>query len=112
MENNNKILHKKLELYEKFVKDLKELEQFEKKNPLEESIIIENHKIKSNLSESFLVIDNGKKLDELPIKEVNLINEQNNLHNYNKAKEYVEKTNYAYSIAKHVTGVISWFMLL
>lgn len=108
----NKILHKKLELYEKFFKDLKELESLEKINPLENSIIVENNKVKSNLSESFLVIEHSKKVEELPSKEINIITEQDNLHNYNKAKEYAEKTNYVYSVAKYVIGIGQWIILL
>ena len=110
---DNKILHKKLELYEKFFKDLHDLEALERPtNSLENSILIENNKVKSNLSESFLVIDHGKKLEELPIKERTVINEQDNLHNYKKTKEYVEKTNYVYSIAKYVVGIGQWVVLL
>lgn len=114
--SNCKILSRKIELYDKFFNDMKRLDEellsreFNNKN-LGESIIIEkdnygnrNMKVKSNLSESFLVINNGKNLEELSKREKNAIDEQNNLYNYNQAKEYVDKTNnivsWGYSIIK------------
>lgn len=108
------MLQKKLDLYEKFVKDLKELEHEENKHKtyLEDSILIENHKVKSDLSESFLVIDYGKNLEELSKSESCAIHEQNNLHNYNKAKNYVEKTSNVFSAIKYVVSISKWLLFI
>lgn len=102
---NCKLLVKKLELYEKFFNDMKEIDnQLFENSELGKSIIIKDNygnkttKIKSNLSESILVVNNGKNLDELNITERQSIEEQDNLYNYNKTKEYFNKA----------SGVVSW----
>jgi len=121
--NNCKVLQKKVELYEKFFKEMKALEAEEKNNdmnnnPLGESIVIKkdkngdkNMKINSNLSESFLVINGGKNLKELNQKDQAIINEQKNLHDYTSAKKYVEKANGVYSVIRYIVGIGKWFIL-
>jgi len=123
--DNCKILQKKVVLYENFIKDMRLLETEEGGNKsrnkidLEESIIIEkdiegnrNMKVRSDLSESFLVIDKGKKLEELPIREQNAIVEQDNLHNYIVAKEYVDSAKSKYAVVRYALKIGKWFMLI
>jgi len=121
--NNCQILQKKVDIYERFFKEMKELEEEEIKNKsyeqLTDSIIIEknidgnrNMKVKSNLSESFILIDKGKNLTELDKKDQNIINEQNNLHDYVVTKEYVDQASGVYSVVKYVVGIGKWILLL
>lgn len=123
--NNCKLLQRKIDLYEKFIKDMKILESegggntSGNKIDLEESIIIEkdiegnrNMKVRSDLSESFLVVDKGKKLEELPRREHNAIVEQDNLHNYIVAKEYADNIKSKYAIVRYAFKIGKWFMLL
>ena len=90
------IMKKKIMLYEKFFEEMKKIEEEEIINvqDLTESVFVEkddhgllSKKIKSNLTESFLVIDRGKDLTHLSQKEQNILNEQTNLHNYNNIKK-------------------------
>lgn len=104
--HNCKLLAKKIELYEQFFNDMKKIdEELLNNTSLEESIIIEkdkngirNMKVKSELSESLLIINNGKNLEELNKIEKASIKEQDNVHNYTKTKEYFDKA----------SGVVSW----
>lgn len=95
---NCKIMKKKIMVYEKFFAEMKKIEDEELLNnpQITDSIIIEkdyngitNKKIPSDLTESFLIIDKGKDLRHLSRKEQNIINEQDNLHNYNEIKKQV-----------------------
>ncbi len=125
---NCKILSKKIELYENFINDMRKLDEelfnngfnneFNNKS-LEESIIIEkdnhgnrNMKVRSDLSESFLVINNGKNLEELSKRDKSAIDEQDNLYNYNQAKEYVDKTNNVVSWGYYVIKWGKWLMFI
>ena len=107
---DEKLLRKKLQLYEKFVNDLKELEldNLAKKE--------ENKEIKeSTLSESYMVVETGKNLKELPNRELKQIKEQDNLYSYNKIKEYVDKTNTIASFVKYVQYGVSigkWLLFI
>ena len=97
-----KILKKRLDIYEKCMKELQELDEENYGNfqNLEESIIISkdnngniNKKIYSNLGESILVIEKGKKLDELNKKEQNVIMEQDNYRAYEQTIKASERVN-------------------
>jgi hypothetical protein len=111
---NCKLLERKIQIYEKCLKDIHEIDQ-EMIGELEASILIDQNydqKIKSNLSESFIVIDEGKKLVELNKKEQYAINEQNNLHNYIKATTYADKANTIYGKISYVLSFGNWIALL
>jgi hypothetical protein len=120
--NNCEILQKKVDIYERFFKEMKELEEEENKyksfEALTESVYIEkdndgnrNMKVKSHLSESFILIDKGKDLTELNKRDQNAINEQKNLHDYTVAKEYVEEANGIYSIVRFAFSIGKWLVL-
>jgi hypothetical protein len=110
---SNQILQKKLDLYEKFFKEMKEIELLEAQydNP-DNFDIIENDKIRTNLSNSILVINKGDKILELPQKDQNAIHEQDNLHNFLKAKTYLEKTSKVYSTLKYIINAGKWLLFL
>ena len=112
------IMKKKIMLYEKFFEEMKKIEEEEILNgqSLTESIMIEkdnngvlNKKIKSNLTESFLVIDKGKELTHLSQKEQDILNEQTNLHNYNQVKKNV---GVAGTVLSYVVSVGKWLAIL
>ena len=120
--NNCDILQKKVDIYERFFKEMKQLEEEENKyksaEALTDSIYIEKDmdgnrhmKVKSNLSESFILIDKGKDLTELNKKDQNIINEQKNLHDYVTTKEYVEQANGVHKVIRYVVGIGKWFIL-
>ena len=110
-------LKKKVEIYEKCLNDLKNLDELP---DLENSIIIvkDNEgnmvkKIPSDLSESFLIIDdNGKETYEMTDQEINNVDSQNNLHDYNSAKKYFQKAGVLYSFAYCVFKFGKWVLLL
>ena len=81
---------------------------------LYESVIIDKNtkKVKSDIGESFLVIESGKDLSEVDIKEYNAIVEQDELVNFIKAKNYIKKTGYLYSIGSTVVKVGAFIGLL
>lgn len=95
--HNCEIMKKKVILYERFFEEMKKLEEeMINKLNLEESVIVErdmngytNKKIRSNLTESFLVIDKGKDLTRLSQKEQNALKSQDNLRVYTKVKDKV-----------------------
>lgn len=116
--SNCKNLQKKLELYENFVKDMKDIE-ISNNNLLGESVIIEkdnwgnlNKKIRSDLTESFLVVENGKNLIELNKKEQGSITEQDAYSNYQNAETYLKKANGVYTVAYYAMRIGKWFLLL
>ena len=114
-------MQRKLLLYEKFFAEMKKIEQEEGTNNdlMYESIIIEkdlegnrNKKVPSDLSESFLIIDRGKDLTHLSQKEQRAINEQDNLHNYNKVKKYSEKASFVGNVLGYVWGIGKWLAFI
>ena len=117
---NCKNLKKKLELYEKLMSDMKELEAHDPSyNPLAESVIVEkdnygniNKKVKSDLTESFLIVDHGKNLSELSKREQQVILEQDSYHKYKKTTEYLQKANGVYGVAYYALSIGKWFLLL
>ena len=122
--DNCRIQQKKIELYENFFREMKILENEEKmiknanNNMMENNIIIDKDengnritKLKSNLSESFIIVDHGKNITELDKKDQFVINEQKNLHDYAETKQYVEKANGIYSVVKYVINIGKWFVL-
>ena len=119
-----KNLKKKLDMYENFVKDMQKLEIIEERNnshynPLEESVIIEKDnsgnqvkKIRSDLSESFMVVEKGKNMQELNKKERDIIKEQDAYSNYQNTNAHFKKANGAYKAAYYVLSVGKWLLLL
>jgi hypothetical protein len=117
-----KKIKKKLDTYEKFIKEIHELDKSELRyntNPMEESIIIDkdnfgniNRKVRSDLSESFLIVDRTKDLSELNKKEQQIILEQDSYHNYKNASNKLQKANGVYKVARYVIGVGKWLIFL
>jgi len=115
-------MQKKLELYEKFFKEMKRIDEEasdHNTNIMDDSIIIEkdlegnhNKKVPSDLTESFLIIDKVKDLTRLSQKEQKAVNEQNNLHNYNKLKQYGKNAGVAYGVLGYVWSIGKWFAFL
>lgn len=118
--SNCKNLKKKLELYENFMKGVNDMKDIETDdNPLAESMIFEkdnygnlNKKVKSDLTESFLVIENGKKLEELNKKEQDIIKEQDSYSNYQNASAYCQKASGLYKVAYYALSIGKWFVVL
>lgn len=123
--SNCKNLKKKLELYENFMKGMKDIEaddnynQNYNGNSLTESVIFEkdnygnlNKKVKSDLTESFLVIENGKKLEELNKREQDIIKEQDSYSNYQNASAYCQKASGLYKVAYYALSIGKWFVVL
>ena len=115
-----KKLKKKLDIYEKLVQDMKEIDNNDNShNSLRESVIIEkdnygniNKKVQSDLSESFFIVDHGKNISELNKKEQNIILEQDSYHKYKKTNEYMQKASGVYGAAYYVLRIGKWFLLL
>jgi len=111
--NNCPNLEKKLKIYEQFVNALKETDEEDlNKCILDESIIIEKNndgnfekKIKSNLSESILIVDKGKNLDDLNKKEQASIGEQDNLAAYQNTINYSQKGVTIYTVGYYTVAV-------
>jgi hypothetical protein len=85
---------------------------------LENSIIIENDvdgnrnmKIKSDLSESFMIIEDARNLKELSQREVHAIKEQDNLNNFMKVKCYIDKVNSVYGVVNYALKIGKWFII-
>lgn len=107
---------KKLEIYNKFIKEIQELED---KNILAESMIIEkdnygnlNKKVKSDLTESFLVIETGKNLKELNKRDQDIILEQDSYAKYQNINNYYQKANGLYKIGYYALSIGKWLILL
>lgn len=115
-----KILKKKVEIYERCMKDLKELREEEKEIiDLEQSVILEKDnfgnlakKIPSDLSESILVVDKGKKLSELSKKEQAAIKEQDNYYAYDQTKNITSQASTVYKATYYALSICKWVMVL
>lgn len=123
--SNCKTLKKKMDAYEKFIQELKEIDDKKPQevqynfNPLEESVIIEkdnegniNRKVRSDLSESFLIVDRGKNLVELDKKEQQIILEQDSYHKYKNTSEYLSKASGVYKVIGYTIKYGKWLLLL
>ena len=120
--DNCKKLKKKLDTYEKFMNEIKELDKStikHNRNPLEESIIVEkdnfgniNRKVRSDLSESFLIVDKTKDLSELDKKEQQIILEQDSYHNYKNMSNKMQKANGVYKVVGYVFKYGKWLLLI
>lgn len=111
--NNCHNLEKKLKIYEQFVSALKETDEEDLHQCiLDESIVIGKNndgnfekKIKSNLSESILIVDKGKKLDELSKIEQKSIKEQDNLAAYQNTIDYSQKGVTIYTVGYYTVTI-------
>jgi len=118
-----KKMTEKIGKYEKVLSDINDLMFSESKanyNPMEESIIIlddsnsvdgEYHKkIKSKIGESFYIFENGKDMEELNIKDKEIIYRQDDYSKYNKTCTNFEKFNNIYGWGMTVVGYGKWLV--
>ena len=112
-------LKKKIEIYEKFMDQIKEVEETDSKHIFEDSIIIEKDnygdkikKLRSNLGDSFLIIDNCKELDELDNSEYDAIHQQNKFRNWQEAEKVMDKAGIMYTVGKYALSLGKWFLIL
>jgi len=122
--NNCNALRKKLDVYEKFVNDIRDIDQFDDKddnaiNILEESVIFEKDKdgnlekkIRSDLTESILVIDKCKNINDLYKKDQDIIKEQDNLASYNKLVNCSEKATGVYTAGSIILSIARFALFL
>lgn len=114
--NNCQILKKKIDIYEKCFRDLKELEINEEIDLGESLYLVKDNdgntikKLKSDLSESFLVVENGKNLKEISNKERQSIQSQDALHDLENKKEYVKKINGVTSVGYYILSLGKWIL--
>jgi hypothetical protein len=102
----NTIRSRKIELYEKFFEEMKALEQQELN--IIYTAELQLQKEGKNMTEDFIYLDEMRDLKDLTRKEQAIINEQENLYNYNKIKEKLNKYENVYSFAKYLTYVPKW----
>lgn len=83
---------------------------------MNESIILEKdsdgnfvNKLKSNLSESFLVVDKEKDIRELNRNQYNRILDQNTFHTFNNAVSYINRMTNLGSIFRYASAFSSFF---
>jgi hypothetical protein len=103
------ITQRKLDLYEKFFMEMKQIEDDEEE--AHQKWILTQQVAKRNnedIGENFIYLDEFRDLNELSIKEKKIIAEQNNLHNYEKLKGTVNKFQNFYSIVKYATYIPKW----
>lgn len=119
---NCEIMKKKITLYDNFFHQMKMIEEDEIQilnNNLSDSIFIEkdnngilHKKLKSNLTENFLIIEKGKNLSHLSQKEQYILNEQTNLHNYNQIQHYTDKIGVVGTILKKTISWGKWLAII
>ena len=118
--DNCENIKKKLELYDNFVKEMKHLEiKDEYSGSLGESIIIEKDnyghnvkKVPSDLTESFLIVENGKNINELNKKDQAVLKEQDSYYNYKNTSNHFQKANIVYKGIYYTLSVGKWLLLL
>ena len=116
--NELKKAKRKLEKYEQAMKLLMDdsiLQQTD--DGLYESVIITKNmdgevikKHNSKLGESYIIIDKCKDINHLNNKEKYAIDEQDNLKNYEIAKQYANKGTYLYGAVGFATKVVGFFI--
>jgi hypothetical protein len=107
---------RKLEKYEQAMKILMDDSVLNPTEPsLLESVIIDKNmegevvkKHQSKLGESYIIVDKCKNIDHLSNKERKAIEEQDNLRNYEIAKQYANKGTYLYGAIGFATKVASF----
>lgn len=109
------ILKKKLAIYEKCLREIKELDDIndydiETEHQYEIHLEKNNNgetvkKISSDLSESYLVIDDYKTIDQISSRERTTIKSQDVLSNVEDKKKYIKKASKVYGIGNFMYGV-------
>ncbi len=94
------IMQKKIDLYEKFFDEMKEIEQ--------EEIKIFNNSQNKNIEENYIYLDEARDFKDLHLKDQRIINEQNNLYNYNQLKTKLESAKDIYSKGKYMLYISKW----
>jgi len=102
------IMQRKLDLYERFFEEMKQIDEQEAEMCHKSMLEAENKKKNEKIEENFIYLDEHRDLSELSIKEKKIINEQNNLHNYENLKTTINKYQNIYSVAKYVTYIPKW----
>jgi len=109
----------KLNKYKEMIKDLIDYNELDDNNDImTQSIIVEKDNegnyfttVKSNLDENFLVLNDGKDLDELTRVEYNSINQQNNYYKLNKITKYINNFNLINSLSSTVINIGKYIFL-
>lgn len=104
--DNNYIMQKKLDLYEKFFEEMQAIEQEEIKIMHDQNYIdiYKNTRIEDN----FICLDESVNLLDLNMKEQSKINEQNNLHNYEKIVTKINKFKSVYDVGRYMISIPRW----
>lgn len=92
--HNCKILRDKIAKYELLLKDM---------NNIMASSGVDDYAFEDIGDMS--IIDNYKKINEIHKQDIDMINEQNNLYNYDKLQTNVNKIKSAYSTTSYVLGI-------
>jgi hypothetical protein len=108
----------KNEKYKKILHDIMDdIDLNDDTTNLYESVLVEKNKngeiIKkqnSQLGESYMIMDKGKNIDELSVKEKKVINAQDDLKNYEITTGYVQNGTYLYGMFGVVTRVVGLFI--
>jgi hypothetical protein len=100
------IIQMKLDLYEKFYMEMQQIDQ-EEIQLLHKSELEFQYR-NSRIEDNFIYLDEPRDLKELNVKEQQIIDEQNNLHNYEELKVKVNKFKNIYNVAKYITSVSKW----
>ena len=105
---SNEIMQKKLDLYERFFDEMLQINK-EEAQLLHNKTLEEQNRIKNqNIEDNFIYLDEARDLKELSMKEQKIIDEQNNLHNYENLKTQLNKYQNIYSVAKYITYIPKW----
>ena len=105
---NKEIMQRKLDLYERFFDEMKQIEEEEAKMCHKSMLEAQYKKNNEKIEENFIYLDEFRDLNELSMKEKKIINEQNNLHNYHELKTKVEKVKDVYSTGKYLMYFSRW----
>jgi len=101
-------MQRKLDLYERFFDEMKQIEEEEAKMCHKSMLEAQYKKNNEKIEENFIYLDEFRDLNELSMKEQKIINEQNNLHNYDNLKTTINKYQNVYSVAKYFTYIPKW----
>jgi hypothetical protein len=101
-----KLLEEKILIYDDCIKQLYEID----KKLLE----LHNDNININViqSDDYVVVEHGKKLNELNKKEQRMIKLQDYLHNCDNIKKYVDKASNVHKVMLSIYGWVNVFSLI
>ena len=117
------VLEKKIQAYEKFMTEMKDIEDVgapvSGNSMLEESVIFERDcdgnlekKVRSDLTESVLVLDSMKKVDDAYKKERDIIKEQDNLASYDRLVSCTDKATGVYTAGSVIFSMVRFALIL